>query len=69
MQHNDLKDKAAALGLNGESYDDVNDAIKKALKNAKPSAIIMVCGSVFVVGEVNAELFVNSAARSTGLQR
>ena len=69
MLHNDLKDKAAALGLNGESYDDVNDAIKKALKNAKPSAIIMVCGSVFVVGEVNAELFVNSAARSTGLQR
>ena len=57
MPHGDLKEKAAGFGLNGESFDDVNMAIKAAQQKAAPGHIILVCGSVFVVGEVNTTLF------------
>ena len=49
----ELKIKAAAFNLNGEYFDDVNEAIKSAQKNAAEQDIIIICGSVFVVGEVN----------------
>jgi dihydrofolate synthase/folylpolyglutamate synthase len=57
LPHLALKQMAAAAGLPGESYDDVNDAVKAALKKASPHELVIVCGSVFVVGEVRAELF------------
>jgi dihydrofolate synthase / folylpolyglutamate synthase len=56
MAHEDLKYKAAYEGLVGESFDDVNTAIEAAKQNAGESDIIVVCGSVFVVAEVDTEL-------------
>ena len=53
LSHKDLKEKASLLHLRGDGFDDVNDAIAAAKKKALPGDIIMVCGSVFVIGEVN----------------
>ena len=57
LPHVELKDKAAAYGLKGESFDDVNLAIQAAFRSAAEDDLIIVCGSVFVVGEVNTALF------------
>lgn len=45
--------KAARLELNGNIYNDVNAALKEALQHANEDDLIIVCGSVFLVGEVN----------------
>ncbi|HYC27503.1 MAG TPA: Mur ligase family protein, partial [Chitinophagaceae bacterium] len=47
-----LKQEAQRFGLNGEAYGDVNSALKAALAAAKKEDLVIVCGSVFVVGEV-----------------
>ncbi len=49
----DLQDKAAVFGLTGTYYDDVNAAITAAKLTAEKDAVIIVCGSVFLIGEVN----------------
>jgi len=54
----ELKKIASAFGLYGTTHDDVNDAIKAALQNAAPDDRIIVCGSVFVVGEVEIKLII-----------
>ncbi len=56
MPHDELKQKAATFGLHGESFDDVNSAIKQAIKNAGKEDMIVVCGSVFLVAEVETGL-------------
>lgn len=48
----ELKKEAGKLQLQGSTYDDVNAAIAAALEKAKPSDLIVVCGSVYLVGEV-----------------
>jgi len=48
-----LKAKAAEQNLNGESYPDVNTALKTAIARSHKDDLILVCGSVFLVGEVN----------------
>ena len=47
-----LKERAKEIGLKGEIYPDVNQAIKAALTKASKQDMILVCGSVFLVGEV-----------------
>jgi dihydrofolate synthase/folylpolyglutamate synthase len=47
-----LAEKGFAAGLQGNYYADVNTALKAALVNAGKKDLILVCGSVFVVGEV-----------------
>jgi dihydrofolate synthase / folylpolyglutamate synthase len=47
-----LAEKANAIGLNGNYYADVNTALKTAIARAKKKDLVLVCGSVFVVGEV-----------------
>jgi dihydrofolate synthase / folylpolyglutamate synthase len=54
-----LQEAALAFGLNGHSFIEVNQAIKEALSNATPNDLILVCGSVFLVGEVNTKLWSN----------
>jgi dihydrofolate synthase/folylpolyglutamate synthase len=49
----ELQQKAAAFQLTGNYYDDVNLALAAAKKTATAHDIIIVCGSVFLVGEVN----------------
>lgn len=51
----DLRNNALSFGLKGASFSDVNDAIKDALKHASTEDLILVCGSVFLVGEVKIE--------------
>jgi dihydrofolate synthase/folylpolyglutamate synthase len=53
MDAAELKDKAALQGLSGNSFDNVNDAISSAKEKAAKDELIIVCGSVFLVGEVN----------------
>jgi len=57
MAHDELKQTAAGFGLRGESFDDVNKAVESARKNAGKNDMIVVCGSVFLVAEVDASLF------------
>ena len=47
-----LLQKANNAGLEGQSYADVNTALKDALSRSTRDDLILVCGSVFVVGEV-----------------
>lgn len=47
-----LQEKANAFNLKGETYMNVNDALTKAKQCASADDLILVCGSVFLVGEV-----------------
>lgn len=51
----ELKEKAAQYHLAGENYDDVNDALSAALQEADAEDLILICGSVFVIGEVQTD--------------
>lgn len=47
-----LQLKAAGFGLKGHCFTDVNTAIQNAITHADKNDLILVCGSVFLVGEV-----------------
>lgn len=49
----ELAEKAAALGLKGKVYEDVNVALEAAKRAAGPKDLVIVCGSIFLVAEVN----------------
>jgi dihydrofolate synthase/folylpolyglutamate synthase len=53
LPENELAARAHAIGLNGHTYSDVNTAVKEAMGRAVKNDMILVCGSVFVVGEVS----------------
>ena len=50
-----LRQKAAGFGLEGKHYENVNQALEAARKAASADHTIVVCGSVFLVGEVDVE--------------
>lgn len=52
LPEDQLAAQAALLDLHGHAYADVNTALKAALHKAHKDDLIIVCGSVFVVGEV-----------------
>lgn len=52
LDQNELMQKAKEAGLKGRSYPSVNDALKAAQEAAKPTDLIFVGGSTFVVAEV-----------------
>lgn len=52
LQAADLQQQATVFNLRGNTYKNVNAAIKAAKENAATTDIIIVCGSVFLVGEV-----------------
>jgi dihydrofolate synthase/folylpolyglutamate synthase len=49
----DLHMQAEAMGLPGKSFDNVNEALKEAEKNAHSDDFILICGSTFVVAEID----------------
>ncbi|GAB3012759.1 folylpolyglutamate synthase/dihydrofolate synthase family protein [Niabella terrae] len=49
----ELQATAGGFGLEGTSYANVNQAIAAAKAHAHPDDLLLVCGSVFLVGEVN----------------
>lgn len=53
LPENELAEMAASFGLKGKTFGDVNSAIHHALQHAHRDDLILVCGSVFLVGEVN----------------
>ncbi|MFT3680052.1 MAG: folylpolyglutamate synthase/dihydrofolate synthase family protein [Ferruginibacter sp.] len=54
----ELKEKATQYNLHGTTYENVNNAITAAKKHADKEDLILVCGSVFLVGEVDTALFI-----------
>jgi dihydrofolate synthase / folylpolyglutamate synthase len=48
-----LAEKSMEKGLKGESFPEVNIALQRALQKAHKDDLIVVCGSVFLAGEVN----------------
>lgn len=59
-----LLETARTVGLNGRVYADVNAAIQAALGQAQADDLLLVTGSIFLIGEVNRE-----ALRSVPLQK
>ncbi len=53
LSETDLQTKAKQYNLTGETYKEVNEALAAAKKNAREDDFILVCGSVFLVGEVH----------------
>ena len=53
LPENELLKRAKKYHLNGNAFNEVNEALKTAMGNALPEDMIIICGSVFVVGEVN----------------
>jgi dihydrofolate synthase/folylpolyglutamate synthase len=47
-----LKQNAERLGLHGATFNNVNDALQNAISHSHKDDMILVCGSVFLVGEV-----------------
>ena len=52
LPENQLQQMALEFGLVGNSYQYVNDAVLAALERSAKKDLIVICGSVFVVGEV-----------------
>lgn len=48
-----LQEKAAQFGITGDIYPDVNLALNAAMEKAEQNDLILVCGSVFLVAEVD----------------
>ncbi len=53
IPENELAEKANLAKLKGHSFPTVNEALHAALQHAHRDDLIVVCGSVFLVGEVN----------------
>lgn len=50
-----LQQKASSFSLKGRAYSEVNTALAAALHQASPGDMIIVCGSIFLVAEVDRE--------------
>ncbi|MDP4283702.1 MAG: folylpolyglutamate synthase/dihydrofolate synthase family protein [Bacteroidota bacterium] len=53
LPEEELRQKALQYHLAGHVFPNVNNALKAALRQASLEDLIIVCGSVFIVGEVN----------------
>ena len=51
----ELRSKAKTQSLDGEAYSNVNEALQAAISKAAKNDLVLVCGSVFIVGEVELE--------------
>ncbi len=52
MPHQTLMQMGRDNLLGGEGFDDVNQALARAIQQAQPNEVIMVCGSFFILGEI-----------------
>ncbi len=53
LPENELADKAEKMGLQGRSFSHVKQALEAAVLKAGSKDLILICGSVFLAGEVN----------------
>ncbi|MDB5199912.1 MAG: bifunctional folylpolyglutamate synthase/dihydrofolate synthase [Chitinophagaceae bacterium] len=56
LPEDELAEKANAFNLQGEKYAEVNEALHEAIKHADKNDLVVVCGSVFLVGEVDTKV-------------
>ena len=52
LNEKDLAAEANKQGLSGKAFRDVNVALKEAITHADKHDLILICGSVFLAGEV-----------------
>jgi dihydrofolate synthase / folylpolyglutamate synthase len=57
LPENELLERAGAFHLHGLSYPDVNNALRAAMDAAAIDDMIIICGSTFIVGEVDEHVF------------
>jgi len=50
-----LQEQARRIGLSGTVYSNVNTAIQAALNRSQKKDLVLVTGSIFLIGEVNRE--------------
>ncbi|WP_071595306.1 bifunctional folylpolyglutamate synthase/dihydrofolate synthase [Segetibacter koreensis] len=53
LPENELADKARRFDLDGKTFQSVMEAFQNAIDHAHKDDMILVCGSVFIVGEVD----------------
>ncbi len=53
LNEKDLAETANQYELKGKIFEDVNSALQDALTHADKDDLILICGSVFLIGEVN----------------
>ncbi len=53
LPESDLEVIGRSMGLMGKKFPTVKQALEAAVLNANPKDLIVVCGSVFLVGEIN----------------
>ena len=56
LGEDELMEKGMKAGLNSKSFSEVNDALTFVIQHAHPDDLIIICGSVFLVGEVNTSI-------------
>ncbi|RTL56730.1 MAG: bifunctional folylpolyglutamate synthase/dihydrofolate synthase [Sphingobacteriales bacterium] len=54
-----LLEKASTFGLKGKTYSQVNEAVRAAIQQAGKNDLIVVCGSVFLIAEIDKEKFIS----------
>ena len=52
MDENKLRDQASLFGLNGIAYPALTSALFSAKSNAKQGDIIIILGSIYLVGDI-----------------
>jgi dihydrofolate synthase/folylpolyglutamate synthase len=52
ISEHELYTMGSAYDLKGNPYPDVNTAVKVAISNALKDDLVLICGSVFIAGEV-----------------
>jgi dihydrofolate synthase / folylpolyglutamate synthase len=53
LPESELAFEGEQLGLSGRAFPNVKEALSAAVLNAGPKDLILICGSVFLAGEVN----------------
>ncbi len=56
LPENELAEKAKEFDLQGKTFSEVMKAFQQAVNNAHKNDMILVCGSVFIIGEVEESL-------------
>lgn len=52
LPHRELKNMAEVNGLNGESFNNINEALENAKTKLKDGDVVMICGSFFIIAEL-----------------
>jgi len=61
LDANSLQQKAGAYSLTGQVFADVNAALMEAIASSSKDDLVIVCGSIFLVAEVNRKLVTHQA--------